>query len=429
MQGDEKEIEGQEELEISLFDFVLSISHNLNLIYQDLEWHHEKVAYITCQLLGELDYSKQKKKVLIMAAALHDIGILTLEHEKIDVIKQVDLDDTGDIVDHAKIGAVLIDKFQKLFNFEGMIDLIKYHHAPWDDKAPNDYQGLKDIKGSHILHLADRVAISTKKHNHTLNQKDEVLAAIKEKSPVVFAPKLVEILEKVAEKESFWLTLDNPKIIEGILKNNNKIDLNVTLGLDQLLKVSEFFSDIIDLRSRFTFVHSQGVAEVASKLADKLNWSARDRKKIRIAGHLHDLGKLSVPKEILDKSGKLTEKEFSIVRAHTFHTYHSLDMLGLDDIKRWASFHHERIDGTGYPFKIKDLSVGSKMMAVADVFTAITEDRPYRDGMNKEKAISVLQSMVENNKLDVDLVKIVVDNYDEFNSLRNNIQQENLEVS
>jgi HD-GYP domain-containing protein (c-di-GMP phosphodiesterase class II) len=86
MQGDEKEIEGQEELEISLFDFVLSISHNLNLIYQDLEWHHEKVAYITCQLLGELDYSKQKKKVLIMAAALHDIGILTLEHEKIDVI-------------------------------------------------------------------------------------------------------------------------------------------------------------------------------------------------------------------------------------------------------------------------------------------------------------------------------------------------------
>ena len=412
----------KEEIEISLFDFVLSISHNLNLIYGDLEWHHEKVAYITCEIVSKLNYNEETKKTLVMSAALHDIGILNLEHSKLDIIKEVELNDEGDIVDHAKIGSVLINKFKNLFNFSGMEDLIKYHHLPWSEDQLREYQGNKIKYGSHILHLADRVAILTKKKEHVLNYKEEILQRIKEKSGSIFAPKLVDILIEIANKESFWLTLDNPKIIERQLKKNREINLNVKLNLDQLLKVSQFFSHIIDLRSRFTFVHSQGVAAVASKLAAKINWSAKKIKKMRIAGHLHDLGKLTVPKDILDKPGKLSTKEYRIIKSHTFHTYHSLDMLGLTEIKEWAAFHHERLDGTGYPFKIKELSLGSRIMAVADVFTAITEDRPYRSGMEKEKAVSVLESMTESNQLDSDLTAIIIANYDEFNSLRDDIQ-------
>ncbi|MGM0502148.1 MAG: HD-GYP domain-containing protein, partial [Bacillota bacterium] len=118
----------------------------------------------------------------------------------------------------------------------------------------------------------------------------------------------------------------------------------------------------------------------------------------------------------------LTDEEYRIIRGHVFHSYHALDMLGLDEIKDWAALHHERVDGTGYPFGLKQLPLGSRMMAVADVFTAITEDRPYRAGMGKEKAFSVLESMAESNQLDDKIVDIILTNYKEFNSLRNDIQ-------
>ena len=415
-------IDGTDRLEISLFDLILSISHNLDLIYEDLEWHHEKVAYITYEIVSKLNYTEQEKKTLIMAAALHDIGILNLEHKKIDIIEEVELNDEEKILDHAKAGALLINKFQELFGFEGMEDLIQYHHTHWNNDQSKRYQGQKKRFGSHILHLADRVAILTKGDDYVLNQKDDIMNKIEAQTGSAFAPKLVEIIAEIAEKESFWLTLDTPKIIEKKLKKNKKVNLNVKLDIEQLLEVSEFFSQIIDLRSRFTFVHSQGVAAVSSKLAEKIGWSDRRIKKIKIAGYLHDLGKLTVPKEVLDKPGKLTNEEYKIIKSHTFHTYHSLDMLGLTEIRNWAAFHHERLDGTGYPFKIKELSTGSRIMAVADVFTAITEDRPYRSGMKEKKAISVLKSMAEDSKLDKELVNIVIDSYQEFNNLRDDIQ-------
>ncbi|MGM0502104.1 MAG: HD domain-containing protein, partial [Bacillota bacterium] len=220
----------QQKFEISLFDFVLSISHNLNLIYEDLKWHHEKVAYIVYELISELNYSVEEKKTLIMSAALHDIGILNLEHEQINVIKEVELTAADDIVDHAKIGAILINRFEKLFNFAGMKDLIKYHHVNWNNKESNKYQGDKMLYGSHIIHLADRIAILTGKE-HALNQKNDILDTIKSNSGSAFAPKLVELLTEVAQKDSFWLTLENPKLIERQLKNNKEVDLNVKLDL------------------------------------------------------------------------------------------------------------------------------------------------------------------------------------------------------
>ena len=410
------------ELEISLFDLVVIISHNLNLIYGDLEWHHEKVAYITYKLVTKLNYTEQEKKTLIMAAALHDIGILNLTNEKIDVIKAVELNDEEKILEHAKIGGVLIERFQHLFSFEGMEDLIYYHHTNWDSDDLHLEQGNKKDLGSHILHLADRVAILTKGHKNVLNQKQEIMEQIKDRSGTVFAPQLVEILTEVAEQESFWLTFDTPKIIEKKLRENQEVDLKVNLDMEELLDVSEFFSQIIDLRSRFTFVHSQGVAAVAAKLAGEIGWSKEEIKKIKIAGYLHDIGKLTVPKEILNKPDKLSQNEYQIMQSHPFHTYYSLDMLGLTEIRNWASFHHERKDGTGYPFKKDNLSTGSKIMAVADVFTAITEDRPYRDGMGEDEATRLLVSMTENNKLDSDLAEIIINNYQEFNHLRDDIQ-------
>ena len=133
-----------------------------------------------------------------------------------------------------------------------------------------------------------------------------------------------------------------------------------------------------------------------------------------IAGYLHDLGKLAVSNEILENPGKLSENEFNIIRSHPYYTYHLLESIpAFKTINKWASHHHEKLDGTGYPFHIagENLSLGSRVMAVSDVFTAITEDRPYRKSMDDDSAKQVLNDMVDSGALDGNVVEILLNNF------------------
>ncbi|HDH02592.1 MAG TPA: HD domain-containing protein, partial [Nitrospirae bacterium] len=129
---------------------------------------------------------------------------------------------------------------------------------------------------------------------------------------------------------------------------------------------------------------------------------------------------------ILEKEARLTTEEIRVIKSHTFHTYRILEHISaLDIINAWGSFHHERIDGAGYPFhhEGRDLSLGSRIMAVADVFTAITEDRPYRKGMSKDKATAVLRQMADDMALDSSIVSLLFHNFDEINSFRETAQK------
>jgi HD-GYP domain-containing protein (c-di-GMP phosphodiesterase class II) len=142
---------------------------------------------------------------------------------------------------------------------------------------------------------------------------------------------------------------------------------------------------------------------------------------MRIAGFLHDLGKLAVPTEILEKPGKLTPEEFTVIRSHTYYTYRILDTLDdFDTINTWGAFHHERLNGKGYPFHHTGdvLSLGSRIMCVADVFTAITENRPYRAGMSLSDALTVLRTMAGSNSLDPEIVSLLTNNTSDINTAR-----------
>lgn len=191
------------------------------------------------------------------------------------------------------------------------------------------------------------------------------------------------------------------------------------LTLDDLYNVGILISHIIDFRSSFTATHTQGVAIVANKLATYFNFSKNKRKQIEIAGLFHDLGKLVVPTNILNKSGNLDNKEWTIMKTHTYYTYHSLEnTAALKKIKKWAAYHHEKLNGKGYPFGLKkeNLSLEAKIIAAADVFTALREDRPYRKGMESDKIKNILKDMVQNNALEGKVVSKISDNFKEFNS-------------
>jgi HD-GYP domain-containing protein (c-di-GMP phosphodiesterase class II) len=174
------------------------------------------------------------------------------------------------------------------------------------------------------------------------------------------------------------------------------------------------FRDVIDLRSRFTSTHSTGVAATAVMLSQRLFLAEEDTAMMEIAGNLHDIGKLSVPLSILDKPGRLTGDEFEVVKKHPYHAYNILNSIeGIQPIVHWVAYHHERLDGSGYPFHLngENLSPEARVMAISDIFTALSEERPYRHAMNKTEVVGVLTDMAKKNWLDMGFVSVLLDNY------------------
>jgi HD-GYP domain-containing protein (c-di-GMP phosphodiesterase class II) len=128
------------------------------------------------------------------------------------------------------------------------------------------------------------------------------------------------------------------------------------------------------------------------------------------AGLLHDLGKLRVPDEVLDKPGPLNDEERAQVQRHSFETYEMLRRIpGLEQIASWAAYHHEAPNGHGYPFRCKgrELGLESRIVAVADVFQALAQNRPYREGMPLPKILDTLDEITAHGRLDPNLVSLV----------------------
>jgi HD-GYP domain-containing protein (c-di-GMP phosphodiesterase class II) len=162
-------------------------------------------------------------------------------------------------------------------------------------------------------------------------------------------------------------------------------------GIDQLAGA---FADVIDAKSPFTGSHSRRVSSIADALAGRLGVGASARVQVRRAGLLHDVGKLGVPNRILDKPGRLEPDELALVRRHPEL---ALGILGgvprFHEVAELAACHHERLDGTGYfrGLGAASLGVGARIIAVADVFEALTADRPYRPAMDTDSALSLMR--------------------------------------
>jgi len=191
---------------------------------------------------------------------------------------------------------------------------------------------------------------------------------------------------------------------------------SLTIDEKTLGPIARVFGFLADATSQWTATHSAGVAAAAAVALDEQhNFSLREQFLMGPAGYFHDIGKLTIPTKILDKPGRLTPQGRSVLNSHTYHTFRILDTIGgMPQISEWAAFHHERLDGTGYPFHhtAKDLALGSRIMAVADVFVALTEDRPYHKAMSQDKVMGILKKLAGDSGLDGDVVRVLEKDYD-----------------
>jgi HD-GYP domain-containing protein (c-di-GMP phosphodiesterase class II) len=398
-------------LRIPMFDMILCLSNAIDLVSPAVVDHHKRVAYISSALSSELGFSRKDRADILMAGALHDIGALSLE-ERIDTFA---FEMKSPFV-HGEAGYLLLKSFQP---FSEAATLIRYHHVPWNRGKGSTFRGNPVPIGSHILHLADRIDVLTDRRNGILGRAKGISEKIEKESGRLFMPELVDAFLISAGKESFWLDIVFPSIDQVLARNARAETIN--LDMEGLLDLARLFSRIIDFRSRFTAVHSSGVAATAGALAGFCGFSEQHCQMMKIAGYLHDLGKLAVPAEILDSPQKLGEEDFRIVKGHTFYTRRILETIGdLDVVTAWASLHHERLEGRGYPFHYKatELSLGSRIMSVADVFTAVTEDRPYRKRMTREEAFKALDEMAQAASLDPSIVSLLKQHYEEIGAIR-----------
>ena len=173
-----------------------------------------------------------------------------------------------------------------------------------------------------------------------------------------------------------------------------------------LEKLVESLVFLVEAKDSYTAEHSKNVQKYATKIARQLQLTENEVFHISLAALLHDIGKIRVPLNILTKPKGLTDEEYKLIQCHPVKAGDILDgLIDLDDICQMVRHHHERVDGKGYPDGIsgEDLELGSKILAVADTYDAMTSDRPYRKGLAREIAVAELQRVM-GSQLDSDIV-------------------------
>ena len=153
-------------------------------------------------------------------------------------------------------------------------------------------------------------------------------------------------------------------------------------------------ANALEAKDNYTSGHSYGVTELAVGLAREFHMAEDDIEKIRLAGLLHDIGKIGVKEAILNKPGRLTEEEYQHVKTHPDVGVHILDPVVEDgEILELVRHHHERYDGAGYPggLKGKKIPLGARIMAVADAYNAMVSERPYRRALSHKEACAELE--------------------------------------
>jgi putative nucleotidyltransferase with HDIG domain len=396
---------------ISIYELLQCLTDAADLISPQLANHHQQVAYLAYHIGDQIGLSNEDKRDLIVAGLLHDIGALSVK-ERHFILEN----EAPNINDHGHKGAKLLSGFSHL---KKAAKVIKHHHMPWDFGYGSEFEGEEVSMLSHIIHLADRIAVLVNHSNKVLEQIPDIREKIMAGSGKRFVPECVDAFYELSHKEFIWLDLTYKPLL-NIMPKVIAFDI-WEISWDDIIDLTRIFARIIDFRSHFTATHTSGVATVAVELGKLAGFSEIEQKMMQVAGYLHDLGKLAIPTEILEKAAPLEIEEFNIIKSHTFYTYRLLQNIdAFDTLSRWAAFHHERLDGSGYPFHIdrKELTLGCRIVAVADIFTAIAEDRPYRKGMDDEAIKKVLIDLVSKEAICPYITGLLLNNFDKVNNER-----------
>lgn len=398
-------------VQTSLSQIVCALSDALDLVGVDDVAHGKRVGVMASQCGAACGMSTAECDFLLDLGLLHDIGVSSTQVHQ-HLLQEFDWENSQE---HAIKGYEVLKDFVPLSR---MAVPIRYHHTRWDELEPLIGQALtkQEALESNLIFLVDRVdtfAAPYYGQGNLFEHVDAIRQRIKSVSGSYFSPEMVSAFMAASDTEAFWLALE-PRVLTQRLAEHAAVVDSHPLSEEDLLKLARIFAGIVDAKSRFTREHSEGVTRLATFIGRTLGLSAGACARLEIAALLHDLGKLRIPDEILEKPGPLDEHERHVINTHSFETYQILHKIpGFEDIAQVAAYHHEVPDGSGYPFHLRGdaLSTEARILRVADIVQALGQNRPYRKGMSQPEIESILMRLVEQKKIDLHIVRAVTENF------------------
>jgi putative nucleotidyltransferase with HDIG domain len=272
---------------------------------------------------------------------------------------------------------------------EGTVEAIRSLDEHWNGRGhPEGKRGDEIPLLSRILNLAQTVEVFWATEGPEATRE-----MLRQRRGRWFDPGLTDRVVELLGDEAFWATVHGPEVDQHVmaLEPSRWVPPIDEAALDQVV---EAFAEIIDAKTPFTFRHSSQVAMYACAIGESLGFDRDALVRLRRAGLLHDIGKVGVSNRILDKNGPLDIEERLAVERHPVFTWEILRRVSIfRDFARQAALHHEKLDGSGYPWNLggDELDAPSRVLAVADIFEALTAERPYRPGMPVDQALGILE--------------------------------------
>ena len=403
-------------MEIDIIGLLSAFSFALDCVEAELihvtSNHGKRVAYMSVCMAEKMGVSDDALRDLAACALLHDNALTQYINEEFysDISNIDTLKVSSDDITPRQLGMHCIygEKNLEKYPFKtGVKDVILYHHEEADGSGPFEKKWTEVPLFARIIHFSDMLDAFCKAQKFDEDVFNKAVHFIEKNKDKRFDSEVTKMFFDAFDKDEFS-RLGDEHIEEYFWE---KVPCEKSFYSFNVLKdLADLFAKIIDYKSEFTSRHSLGVARTASKISEIIGYDKVICDKMYLAGTLHDVGKIAIGNEILEKPARLTDEEFAKMKNHAGYTYMILSKVdGFEEIRDIAAFHHERLDGSGYPFgKMADeLTTLQRIMACADIYQALTEKRPYKDGMNHDKACEILKDMADKNWIDKNITEVI----------------------
>lgn len=364
--------------------------------------HSKRVAYL-CTVLGKgMGMTDAELADLSICAVMHDNALTQYLAE--EYLKNTqDKDSHGEIIfSHCVRGEENMQHFPFLHNCK---DVVLYHHETADGSGPFGKKEDEVPLGAQLIHLADILDQKCRLSDAAKGNYEQAVRYLNENKGTLYPARLVEAFENSFDEKCF-AGLEKEQIDDRLAALIP--DRTVDYTRAQIGSIVDVFAKIIDYKSEFTKNHSLGIAQKAEQMGKIYGYDDEICIRLYVAGAMHDIGKLAIHNRVLEKPNQLSDEEFSYMKEHAWYTWKILsNVKGFEDITKWASRHHEKLNGTGYPFGLmgEELDEKDRLLACLDIYQALTEPRPYKAGMPHEKAMDILYHMTQQGMIDKKITK------------------------
>ena len=371
--------------------------------------HSMRVSALCAAMGKKLGYDDDSLTALACCALFHDNALTEYHLSERDHVLQ-----KKNMILHCKKGQSNVSRLPFKKSIDGFI---LYHHELGSGQGPfRKREGEYPFEAA-ILAAADSVDVTYRLQFLPPKELAGFREIISSKAETFSTRAAIDLMLEILDSDMLE-SLRDENIAQTL--NNSLPRWELDISESSVISIAGFIAHVIDYKSQFTRKHTSQIANRAWLMGARYGYSQTERAALYLAAALHDIGKMATPIEVLEKPGRLDEKEFQIIKEHVRNSHDWLcEIPDFDLIRRWAADHHEKLDGTGYAFGKQgdELDFNARLIACLDIYQAVSEARPYHEARTHAETMPVLYNMAAKGYIDSGIVKDINEVMEEYSML------------